>query len=121
MMSSRLRKIHNNKRQSGFTLIELLVVIAILGVITAIALPNIVQFSDKGESESKLAEMHNVITAATSALKGGDGECVAEPSDGTDIIEAIPDGPANKVGSYLVNDTVWGYIVTSDGEVTQLS
>ena len=107
------------KKQVGYTLIELLVVIAILGVIAAVAVPNIVKFMDSGETEAAAAELHNVQVAASAAVHEGDGTCVEEPSDSTGIIEALLSGAPNKVGTYLVNDTTWEYIVTSIGVVAQ--
>ena len=47
----------------GFTLIELLVVVAILGVIAAVAVPNIGKFMGKGKEEAGITELHNVQTA----------------------------------------------------------
>ena len=107
------------KKQVGYTLIELLVVIAILGVITAIAVPNIVKFMGEGETEAAGAELHNVQVAASAAVHAGGGTCVEEPSDATGIIEALPSGAPDKVGTYLANDTTWEYIVTSIGVVAQ--
>jgi len=108
------------KNQPGYTLIELLVVIAILGVIVGVAVPNIVEFSGAGDAEAAGAELHNVIVAATAAVHcSSNGTCVPEPSDATGIIEALTGGPADKVGTYLVNDTSWEYIVTPIGIVEQ--
>jgi type IV pilus assembly protein PilA len=105
------------KHQKGFTLIEILVAIAILGLIAAVALPNIIAFMDSGETEAKAAELHNVQVAASAAVYAGNSTCVEEPSDSTGIIEALPDGPADKIGTYLINDTTWEYIVTDIGVV----
>jgi prepilin-type N-terminal cleavage/methylation domain-containing protein len=50
------------RSQRGFTLIELLVVIAILGVLAAVAVPNVGKFIGQGKQESHNAELHNLQT-----------------------------------------------------------
>ena len=109
------------KHQKGFTLIELLVVIAILGVISAVAIPNITQFMDKGADEAAAAELHNVQVAATAALYS----CNVTPKVVVPytVWSTIPADPtqavANDVGSYLINSTSYKYKVTTNGQVTQ--
>ncbi len=48
------------KSQKGFSLIELLVVIAILGVLAAIAVPNVSRFLGVGKAEAASTELSNV-------------------------------------------------------------
>jgi type IV pilus assembly protein PilA len=105
------------KHQKGYTLIEILVVIAILGVIVGVALPNIIGFMGGGEAEAKAAELHNVQVAASAAVySGSNSTCVEE----TGIIEALPNGDPDKVGTYLINDTTWEYEVTKFGVVERI-
>jgi len=54
--------------EKGFTLIELLVVIAILGVVAAVAVPNVGKFIGRGKAEAYATELHNVQTSAMAML-----------------------------------------------------
>jgi general secretion pathway protein G len=54
------------KRQKGFTLIELLIVVAIIGIIAAIAIPNLLNAIDRGKQKRSMADMRSIGTAIES-------------------------------------------------------
>ncbi len=54
------------KREKGFTLIELLIVVAIIGIIAAIAIPNLLNAIDRGKQKRTMADLRSIATATES-------------------------------------------------------
>ena len=115
--------------QGGFTLIELLVVIAILGVLAAVAIPNVGTFMGRGKTQAAETELHNVQTATMAAMAEAEvGTITAGDFGDTDQNQATAgvdlSVSANvTVGDFIVAgvDSVQGdYDIGTDGTVTQV-
>jgi len=52
-----------NRKSKGFTLIELLIVVAIIGIIAAIAIPNLLNAIDRGKQKRTMADLRSIGTA----------------------------------------------------------
>ncbi len=54
------------RKDRGFTLIELLIVVAIIGIIAAIAIPNLLNAIDRGKQKRTMADIRSMGTATES-------------------------------------------------------
>lgn len=52
-----------DRKGAGFTLVELLIVVAVIGIISAIALPNLLNAIDKSKQKKSMSDLRTIGTA----------------------------------------------------------
>ncbi len=82
-------------KSEGFSLIELLIVVAVIGIIAALAVPNLVQSKKAANEASAIASVRNLVTAQityASTLGGGNFGSLAELSSENFADEVLGSG-----------------------------
>ncbi len=68
--------------RKGFTLIELLIVVAIIGIIAAVAIPNLMVALQKGKQRATMADLKSIGTAIESYITDWTVAPAADPTAG---------------------------------------
>lgn len=102
------------KNQKGFTIIELLVVIVIIGILVALALPNLFAAQARGRDTDRKNELKNAQQKLETYFQDN-GEY---PADWTTVVteEEERQGPRNDAYTYAPAEDNQSYTLTADLE-----
>lgn len=112
-----LKRIHRGDK--GFTLMEMLIVVAILGILVAVAVPNLTGLIGHSEEKAAAAELSAVQSAMDAMMAKEELTAVTAVTTATSTMTGFPDA-TYPLSTYLRKSTTNGtYTCTSAGIVSQ--
>ena len=109
------------KNAKGFTLIELLIVVAIIGIIAAIAIPNLLNAIQRGKQKRTMGDMRTIATANESYSIDNNQYVSAANGDVTSITASIEPTYVKKMPNRDGWGSVFNYASADATEYTIIS
>ena len=118
------------RKNRGFTLIELLIVVAIIGIIAAIAIPNLLNAINRGRQKRSMADIRTIGTATEAyavdmafypTFNAGSGSALDDTFKGylqPTYVKAVPQGDGWRTDFYAASESRFYTLVSAARDKT---